>query len=70
MSENIGNSCCGGTGSSSERMQLSVGMRAIWNSVWQFEVPRPRSSAVCCARNDGLCMKNVANAAMPTSAMS
>jgi hypothetical protein len=69
VSSNIGRSVSGGTASSIERMWLSVGIFCIANSVWQFDVPRPRCSAVCWARNDGLCMKNVANAAMPMSAI-
>jgi len=48
---------------------LSVGILSIANSVWQFDVPRPWASAVCWARNEGLCMKNVENAAMAMSAI-
>jgi len=43
---NIVNSVSGGTGSSIVRMWLSVGILSIPNSVWQFDVPRPRCSAV------------------------
>jgi hypothetical protein len=67
--ENMGNNVVGGTGSSIVRMWLSVGIFCMANSVWQLEVPRPRASAVCWARNDGLCIKNTENAAMPMSVM-
>lgn len=70
VSPNIGNSTYGGTGSSIARMWLSVGILSIAISGWQFDLPRPRWRAFYWARNDGLCMNHVTNAAIPTSVIS
>ena len=43
---NMGKSLSGVTGSSMVRIWLSVGTFSIPSSVWQFDLPRPRSSAV------------------------
>ncbi len=51
-------------------MWLSVGILSIAISGWQFDLPRPRWRAFYWARNDGLCMNHVTNAAIPTSVIS
>ncbi|HAP98437.1 MAG TPA: hypothetical protein DCQ35_00010 [Rhodospirillum rubrum] len=50
---------------------LWLGRAVIPNSVWAFDRPRPGPSAKLrwCARNDGLCMKNMEKAANPMSAI-
>src|SRR5208337_1851827 len=47
----------------------SDGIFSIPNKVWQFDRPWPLSSVRWKDTNDALCMKNMANAAKPKSAM-